>query len=557
MDDPRAAVVPDPPRRVARSLRGYRVRSLPRDLVGGALIVAIGIPISMGMAEVAGVPPVVGLYSCVLPLVAYAVLGSSRQLVVALDASTAAMLAAAVTPLALGNPDRQVALASLTALLVGAVLILAGVGRAGVVAALLSHPVLLGYQAGLAFVVAATQLPKLLGLDVSADTTMGLYAEVFRNLGEASLPTVVLGAACLAGIALASWKWPRVPGALIAIVAATGLVQLLGGLFADVAVVGSLPSGWPPLGLPDVSLADVRPLLPAAFAIALIASADTIVTSRAFGERGGYEVDASTDMVGLGAANAASGLSGGITISASAARTAVVEMVGVRSQMAGLTAAVLMGAILLFFTRPLEHLPLAALAAVVLGAVARLVDLQGFRALWRIDRAEFWVGIVTAIAAVGVGLLEGIGVGVVLSLVVLFVHVRPSTMLHALRGTVEVEDRDGVSVVRPLAPVVYLNASRILDGLRRDAAGATGSLVVDASRIASIDATGALALTTLAAGVERRRVDVVMAGLRPRVDAALTRAGFWDGPEPIDRAVDVDAAVAFVLLKRRSAPADV
>jgi high affinity sulfate transporter 1 len=543
MAEPRGILAYEPPRRLARSLRGYRRAYVPKDLVAGALVVAIAIPISMGMAEVAGVPPVVGLYSCVLPLVAYAFLGSSRQLVVALDASTAAMLAAAVTPLAGGDPARQIALASLTALLVGAVLVLAGVLRAGVVAALLSHPVLLGYQAGLAVVVAATQLPRLLGIDVSADTTLGGYADTVRHLGAIRWPTLLLGVACLVGIALASRRWPRVPGPLIAIVAATAVIELLGGAFADVAVVGSLPAGLPPLGAPDVSLLDARILLPAAFAIALIASADTIVTSRAFAERGGYEVDASTDMVGLGAANAASGLSGGITISASAARTAVVEMVGGRSQVAGLAAAALMAAILLFFTAPLESLPLAALAAVVFVAVARLVDVAGFRTLWRISRLEFAIGVVTALAAVGLGLLQGIAIGVLLALGVLFVHVRPRSLVVALRGTVVAEHRDGITIVRPLAPLVYLNATRVLDRLRRSVAGATGALVLDATAITNVDATGALALAAFAADVERKRVDVVVAGLPLTAAAVLARAGLWEGPDRIDRTDDVESAV--------------
>jgi high affinity sulfate transporter 1 len=548
MSRPQGTLAYDPPRRVARSLRGYRREYLPKDLVAGALVVAIAIPISMGMAEVAGVPPVVGLYSCVLPLVAYAFLGSSRQLVVALDASTAAMLAAAVTPLAGGDPARQIALASLTAILVGGVLVLAGVFRAGVVAALLSHPVLLGYQAGLAVVVAATQLPRLLGIDVSADTTLGQYEEIVRSLGDTDWPTFLLGAACLVGIALASRRWPRVPGPLIAIVAATGLVELLGGAFGDVAVVGSLPAGWPPLGMPDVSLADARLLLPAAFAIALIASADTIVTSRAFAERGGYEVDASTDMVGVGAANAASGFSGGITISASAARTAVVELVGGRSQVAGLAAAALMALILLFFTSPLESLPLAALGAVVLVAVARLVDVAGFRTLWRIDRGELAVGVLTAVTAIGLGLLQGIGIGALLSLGVLFVRVRPRSLVAVVRATVTSERRDGVTIARPLAPVVYLNATRVLDQLRRAVAGASGALVLDASAITNLDATGALALVAFATDVERNDVDVVVAGVSGRVDAVLARAGFWRGPEAIDRADDVDEAIALALV---------
>ncbi len=532
-----------PPQRLARSLRGYRLSRLPGDLMAGSLIVAIGIPISMGMAEVAGVAPVIGLYSCILPLVAYALLGSSFHLVVALDASTAAMLAAAVAPLAVGNPALHASLAAAVALMVGAVLVLVGLARGGVVSALLSHPVLLGYQAGLAVVVAGSQLPKLIGIEVSADTTVEQLSGVVMGVPDAHLPTSLLGLACLVGVVLASRRWPRAPAALISIVAATAAIELLGGAFADVAVVGSVPSGFPPLGLPDVRAADLSSLVPAALAIALIASADTIVTSRAFAERGGYEVDASADMVGLGAANLASGLSGGITISASAARTAVVELVGGTSQMAGISAAAMMAAVLLFLTGPLESLPLAALAAVVMSAVARLVDLSGFRSLWRIDRVEFAVGIATAVASVWLGLLEGIIIGVGLSLILLLTHVGPRKLTHSLRGAVGTSLSDGVHVLRLTSPVVYLNATRTLDGLRRGAGRASDVLVVDASAVTSVDATGALVLSTLASSLERSDVDVVMAGLTPDVDATLARAGFWDGPDRIDRAGSVAEAV--------------
>ena len=428
---------------MARSLRGYRLSSLPRDVVAGALIVAVGIPISMGMAEVAGLPPIVGLYSCVLAPVAFALFGSSRQLVVALDASTAALLGAAITPLAAGDPNRLIALASLVAVLVGVLLIVGGLAHAGVIAALLSLPVLLGYQAALAVVVIASQLPKLLGLRVDVDTTLGTLHTIVTDLPSVDGPTLLLGVGCLVVIGVAAWRWPRMPGALIAIVLATLAVEVLAGPFSTVAVVGALPSGLPSFGLPASSLGDIPALLPAALAIASIASADTIVTSRAFGERGGYEIDASTDMRGLGVANAASGFSGGITISASAARTAVVEMVGVRSQMAGVAAAVLMAATLMFLTGPLAHLPIAALGAMVIGAVLRLVDVAGFRSLWRIDRLEWTVGAATAIIAVVFGLLQGVVVGVALSLGVIAVRTRPLRIQTFGSATTSEERRGG------------------------------------------------------------------------------------------------------------------
>lgn len=401
---------------VFRSLDGYRWTWLPRDVTAGLLIVAIAIPLSMGMAEVAGVPPIAGLYSCVLPLIAYALFGSSPQLVVALDASTAAMVAAAVAPLAAGDPIRYGALAGLVAILVGLLLCAAGWLRLGIVARLLTRPVLLGYQAGLALVVVFSQLPRLLGLGVEPDAPLQRAVEIFTRADEWSLQTTLIGVTALLVITIMAATEPRVPAALFVIVVAAITVRLGGQAFAGVEVVGSLPAGLPPIGIPDFRIGDVAALLPFSAAIAILAAADTIVSSKAFAQRNRYEVDANRDLVGLGSANLASGASGGITASASAARTAVVEMVGGRSQLASVTAAVAMLGVLLFLTGPLESLPTTALAAVVIGAVVRLIEVRSLRDLWNTRRFDFVVAISTTVGAVVIGLLVGILIGVALSL---------------------------------------------------------------------------------------------------------------------------------------------
>lgn len=401
---------------VFRSLDGYRWTWLPRDVAAGLLIVALAIPLSMGMAEVAGVPPIAGLYSCVLPLIAYALFGSSPQLVVALDASTAALVAAAVAPLAAGDPIRYGALAGLVAILVGVLLCAAGWLRLGVAAKLLTRPVLLGYQAGLALVVVFSQLPRLLGLRVEADGSLRRAVEIVTRVDEWSLETTVIGVAALLVVAVMAATEPRVPAALIVIVVAAITVRLGGQAFAAVEVVGSLPAGLPPIGIPDFGVGDVAALIPFSVSIAILAAADTIVSSKAFAQRNRYEVDANRDLVGLGSANLASGLSGGITTSASAARTAVVEMVGGRSQLASVTAAVTMLVVLQFLTEPLEGLPTPALAAVVIGAVVRLIEVRSLRELWNARRFDFMIAISTMVVSVAIGLLVGILVGVILSL---------------------------------------------------------------------------------------------------------------------------------------------
>ena len=228
----------------------------------------------------------------------------------------------------------------------GALLAVAGLAKLRVIADFLSEPVLLGYQAGLAIVVIASQLPRMLGVTVDADTTVGLYADSTRAWAEIDSATVAIAVGTMA-VMLVCRRWPRLPGALLAVVGAT-LVVAAAGL--DVTVVGPLPSGFPAIGLPDLRLSDLGDLTPGAAAVALVAAADTLVSSRAFAVRNGYEVDADRDLIGLGAANLSSGASGGITVSASAARTAVAESVGSRSQLAGLVAATLISLVLLMAT---------------------------------------------------------------------------------------------------------------------------------------------------------------------------------------------------------------
>jgi high affinity sulfate transporter 1 len=529
---------------VFTSLAGYRRTWLARDVVAGVLVVAIAIPLSMGMAEVAGMPPIAGLYSCVLPLLAYALFGSSPQLVIALDASTAAMVAAAVAPLAAGDQLRYAELAGAIALIVGGILIVAGSLRLGFVANLLSRPVLLGYQAGLAVVVIFSQLPKLLGLEVVEDRPLPRAIEIVGGLGDASPQVVAIGMACLGVVLMFAAKKSRIPGALFAIVGATFLVELFGSALVDVPVVGSLPAGLPPISLPHVSTGDIVALLPASAAIAFIAAADTIVSSTAFAHRNRYEVDANRDLVGLGAANLASGASGGITTSASAARTAVVEMVGGRSQIASVTAALLMVMVLLFLTRPLERVPTSALAAVVVGAVVRLIEIRSLRALWRIRRTEFAIAMATIIGAVAVGLLQGIIIGVSLSLLDHLVRVallrrgaeRPGRAGPVMIATAPTADggighADFVStdeiLVRVDGSLFFANAHRLKDAVRARVSEqpAATRVVVDASRVTDADATVAEMLAELDDDLAGHGVTLELAELRPPVRGVL-KEGF-------------------------------
>jgi high affinity sulfate transporter 1 len=517
------------------SLDGYRRSWVGRDLVAGVLIVAIAIPLSMGMAEVAGMPPVAGLYSCVLPLVAYALFGSSRQLVIALDASTAAMLGAAVAPLAGGDPVTYAALAGAVTVVAGVILIAAGTARLGFVAEFLSEPVLLGYQAGIAVVVIASQLPRMTGTAVDAAGTGAQIWQVVTNVGQAHVPTVLVAVGVLA---VASWiraARPTIPGALIAVVLATVIVAVLDLGDRGVAVLGEIPQGLPPVRLPDVGWAELRSLVAPAAAIALLAAADTLVSSRAFAARNGYRVDANRDLIGLGAASVSSGISGGIATSASAARTAVAESVGSRSQVAGLTAAALMALVLLALTPALRNVPNPALGAVVTAAVLRLIELPALRRIWQIRRSEVLVSVVAVLGVVLIGVLEGVVVAMALSVIgFLGREARPTDAVlvrlpgrlgfHDLARHPEAAADDGVPVYRFDAPLFYANAERFRGRLRKlvEERGARG-IVVDAAGIANVDATSIRMLRELLEEFRGDGVTLAIADPVGHVKDALVR----------------------------------
>ena len=281
---------------------------------------------------------------------------------------------------------------------------------------LLSRPVLLGYQAGLAIIVISAQLPHLLGIDAGGGSTLGTVVDVARALDRSNAPTIVLSGLCIIGMALLNRRRPSWPSAVIVVAASTLGVATL-GLTDTVDVVGNLPSGLPQVRLPGLSLEDVASLLVPAVAIALVAAADTLVTARAFAARNAEEIDANRDLLGLGAANVASAVSGGITTSASMARTAVAESVGSHSQVSGLAAAATMLLVLLFLTGPLSQVPRAALASVVVLAVGRLIEVTHVRRLWAIRRTECAIAVGTFASVVIAGVLPALVVAIVLSLV--------------------------------------------------------------------------------------------------------------------------------------------
>ena len=389
-----------------RMLASYRIGWASHDVVAGLVLTTLLVPQGMAYAELAGLPAITGLYTSILCLLGYAVFGPSRILVLGPDSSLGPMIAATILPLlaAGGDPERAVALASMLALLVGAFMAVGGAFGLGFVADLLSRPTMIGYMNGLAITIVVGQLPKLFGFSVDAN---GLRAETRAFVdgvadGKTVTAALAVGVFGLAVILVLQRFLPKIPAILVAVVTSILATSLFDLANHGVALVGTLPQGFPPLTLPDIKTSDVPLLIGGALGIALVALADTISTASAFAERTGQDVDGSQEMVGIGAANIAAGFFQGFPVSTSGSRTAVAEQAGAKTQVTGLVGALTIALMLLFLPGLMKNLPQPALAAVVIAAALSLTDISGTRRLWQQRREDFALSIA---AFLGVALL--------------------------------------------------------------------------------------------------------------------------------------------------------
>jgi high affinity sulfate transporter 1 len=503
---------------VAKHLPNYRGGALRRDVLAAFTVAALAIPAAMAYAEVAGLSPVTGLYALLLPAVAYALLGSSRQLIVGPEGSLSALVAASVLGLATAGSAHAGELAAMLALLVAACFVLARILRIGWVADYLSRPVLIGYIHGVAVVLVIGQLGKLLGLSVSAREPLAQLAEVARELGSTSLSTLAVGAAALAVLIPLRFIAPRAPAALITVIAAIVASAALGLADEGVAVVGEIPSGLPRPQVPTPTGDEIAALLPAAAGLFLVSFADEILTARSFAGRHGQHIGVGQELVAMGAANAAAGFTQGLVVGASGSRTAVNDSMGARSQISGLLAAGVVALVLLFLTAPIADLPKAVLGAVIIAACVGLVDPAAWRALRASDRVELAIAAITTAGVVIAGVLPAIGVAVALSIIDV---VRRSARPHdAVLGWVPRLGRWADVAVHPSARVTpgvvvyrlddrlfFANAGYVKGRVRealRAAPSPAHALVFDAEGLAQIDTAGIDALTDLATnlGVE-------------------------------------------------------
>jgi high affinity sulfate transporter 1 len=544
-----------------RALASYRAAWLPKDIVAGLVLATLLVPQGMAYAELAGLPAITGLYTSILCLLGYAVFGPSRILVLGPDSSLGPMIAATILPLvgANGDPTRAVALASMLALIVGAVTVLGGVLKLGFVADLLSKPTMIGYMNGLAVTILIGQLPKLFGFSIDAN---GFVAEAKGFVhgvaqGDTVPAALAVGALGIAAIVVLQRVLPKVPGVLAAVV----LSILATSLFAlgqhGVKLVGTLPQGFPPLTLPGVHTSDVALLIGGALGIAIVALADTIATASAFAERSGQEFDGSQEMVGIGAANIAAGFFQGFPVSTSGSRTAVAEQTGAKTQLTGVVGALAIVLMLVLVPGLLRNLPQPTLAAVVITASLSLADLPGTRRLWRQRREDFALSMVAFLGVVLLGVLAGIAIAVALSIANAFrrswwPYQTELGRVHGLAGYHDVhsypdaELMPGLILFRFDAPLFFANARTFRDQVRRLAVAEPRPawIVIAAAPITDIDTTAADMLESLDQEINAKGVSLVFAEMKDPVRRKIERYELTETIDPGHFFPTLDAAVA-------------
>ena len=521
-------------------LHRYRREWLRPDLVAGLVLAAILVPQGMAYAELAGLPAVTGLYTTIACLVGYAVMGPSRILVLGPDSSVSPLILAAIIPLgAVSDPARAIALAGMLALLVGAIEIGLGVARLGFVADLLSKEVQVGYMNGLGITIIVGQLPKLCGFSTDADTFIGDVRAFVSGLDQTDATTLAVGLGTLGVLLLLPRLTSKLPAILVAIVGATVVSAVLGLSSEGVATVGALPQGLPVPGLPRIGWSDVGPLFVAALGITLVSLTDTIATSTSFAARRGDEVRPDQEMIGLGTANVAAGLFSGFAISTSGSRTAVAEQSGAKSQVTGLVGAGMVVVLLLFLNELLADLPQTALAAVVITAALSLMDLTALRRYFTVRRSAWALSLVATAGVVLFGVLEGILIAIVLSILLFF---RRSWWPHgavlgrAVDGTwhgvddrVDAEELPGVLVFRWEAPLFFANAGIFRQQVQSLARAKQARWVVlQCEAVTDIDVTAAAMLEQTDVQLNEQGVHLAFVELRSRLQDLVQRYGLLD-----------------------------
>ena len=525
------------------SLSRYRRAWLRADIVAGMTVFAVLVPSVIAYAQLAGVPPVTGLYAALVAMLLYALFGTSRQLIMGPEATSAILVATVVAPIAGGaDPARHIALAAMLAFLVGLISVVAGLLKVGFLADFFSKPLLTGYMVGTGLIILASQLGRLLGIRLDNDDFFPRLLELTTKLDQTHLMTLTFGALGIAFILVLRRFARRAPGSLALVI----LMTLISAQFDleqhGLAVVGVVPTGLPSLAFPAISPADVRDLLLPALSMSLIVFADVVLTARLYARQNGYDIDASQELIALGAANLTAGLTGGFTVAASGSRTVVNDDMGNKTQLSGVVASALIVVFLLFFTPALADLPVVALASIIFVAAFRLIDLRSMRELIRMRRSEFGLALITVLGVLTVGILQGILFTIALSMMIMvartarpydavLVSVEGIDRFHAVDLVDNVELMPGLIVYRFHAPLFFANALRFQARVKSLIARAKAPVrwvLISAEPIIDIDSSAAEAIHQLDIELDQDGIELHFAGASPPLKWMLGQTGLTD-----------------------------
>jgi high affinity sulfate transporter 1 len=525
-------------------LGDYQSAWLVKDLMAGLMLTAMLVPVGIAYALASGVPGIYGLYATIVPLLAYALFGPSKILVLGPDSSLAPVILAVVFPLSAGDPMRAVALASMMAIVSGLVCVLIGVFRFGFVTELISKPIRYGYMNGIALTVLISQTPKLFGFSVNGVGPLRDAFQIAQGIlgGKPNWTSFAVGAGTLAAIFLLK-PFKRIPGLLLAVVTATVVVDVLNlNATAGVKVLGPLPQGLPSFALPLISFTHLKEVIIGGCAVAMVAFADTSVLSRTYAAKTKTPVDPNQEMIGLGAANLAAGLFQGFTISASSSRTPVVEAAGAKTQLTGVVGAIGVALLLVFAPTLLKDLPSSALAAVVIAAAIGLFEFADLRRIFRIQPWEFWLSIVCFLGVAIFGVIPGIGIAIIIAVIeFLWDGWRPH---YAILGRVEgvrgyhdtkrypdARRIPGLVLFRWDAPLFFANAELfhqcVLDAIA-ESPTPVRRIIVTAEPVTSIDVTSADMLAELEHGLTESGIQLQFAEMKDPVKDKLKRFELFD-----------------------------
>lgn len=521
-----------------RQFLNYRREWLRIDLVAGVSVAAVAVPTAIAYAQLIGFDPIVGLYAAILPLVAYALFGTSRQLMVNPDAATCAIFAATVLPLAGGDSDALRSLSVALAVLTGLICIAAGIFRLGFVADFLAKPILVGYLNGVAISIFVGQVGKVVGFAMHSRGMIPMFIELAGKLSQTHLPTLAVGLTSLAVFMGSKRLSPRAPAPLLATGAAVALVYGLGLETSGVAVVGALPAGLPSLSWPQFDPEFLKPLLGGALGVALVSFTSGMVTARSFAARNRYDIDVDQEFIALGACQIASGLSQGFAVTGADSRTAVNDAMRGKTQMVGLIAAATMTAVLFFLTEPLRYLPVAALGAVLIVAAIGLFDVAALRKMWRVNRSECVLSLFTTLGVIWLDLLQGILLAVGSALILLIKrtsrppdgvlgHVPGMRGWHDVAYHPDAVTQPGLVVYRFGAAIVFFNAGYFKKRVVEIVANHPDVkwFILDGSTVNTVDVTSAEMLESLAENLAARGVHFGLANIHRDVREKLKSAG--------------------------------